>query len=196
MSGLDKIIQSVLEAAKQEADGILQEADKKAQEILRTGAQEIEALRQANAQKITKEQEKIRQMGEAADKQNRRQALLQARLEVIDGFISAARKKIQSMPDQAYFDMLCQIFVNQNIRTDGEILFSEADKKRLPKDFLQRLNSAANGGTITLATDQADIPDGFVVRCGKIEINCTVDSLLEEKDSILRDRLNQYLSEE
>ena len=196
MSGLDQIIQSVLETAKREADGILQEADQKAQEILRTGEQEIEALRQANAETITKEQEKIRQMAEAADKQSRRQAILRARLEVIGQFISAAREKIFAMPDQEYFDFLFQIFKNQNIQTDGEILFSEADKKRLPADFLQRLNSAVNGGAITLAEGRADIENGFIVRCGKIEINCTVDSLLEEKDSILRDRLNQYLSEE
>ena len=100
------------------------------------------------------------------------------------------------MPDKEYFDLLYQVFVNQNIQADGEILFSEKDKKRMPKDFTSRLNSASDGGKITLSQETAGIENGFIVRCGKIEINCTIDSILEEKDSELRDRLNQYLSEE
>mgnify|MGYP001019466343 CR=1 FL=1 len=196
MSGLDKIIESILDSAKQEADVILHEADKKAEEILNAGQKEIEMARKEAAENIEKETQKLRQMAEAADKQNKRQALLRVRIEMIGQFISAAKEKILAMPDKEYFDLLYQVFVNQNIQADGEILFSEKDKKRMPKDFTSRLNSASDGGKITLSQETAGIENGFIVRCGKIEINCTIDSILEEKDSELRDRLNQYLSEE
>lgn len=196
MSGLDKIIESILDSAKQEADVILHEADKKAEEILNAGQKEIEMARKEAAENIEKETQKLRQMAEAADKQNKRQALLRVRIEMIGQFISAAKEKILAMPDKEYFDLLYQVFVNQNIQADGEILFSEKDKKRMPKDFTSRLNSASDGGKITLSQETAGIENGFIVRCGKIEINCTIDSILEEKDSELRDRLNLYLSEE
>ena len=195
MSGLDQITESILSAARQEADGILRQADERADEILAEGKKDAEDTKALAQAAVKKETEKLRQRAAAVSQQNHRQALLRARLEIIDQFIAAGREKILAMPDQEYFDFLYQIFARQNIAADGEILLSPRDRNRLPADFLERLNSA-DRGKVTLSQDAGGVENGFIVRCGKIEINCTIDSIFAEKDNVLRDRLNQYLSEE
>lgn len=195
MSGLDQIIQSILDAAQKESDEILQAAKEKADSILQAADRDVAALELEAEENIKKETQKLQQMAAAADQQNRRQILLKTKLDVIGQCIRAARDKILTMPDAEYFDMLYQLFENQHIEKDGEILFSEKDKERLPDDFIARLNTVSDG-KIALSDECINIEGGFVVRCGQIEINCTIDSILSEKESILQDRLNKYLSEE
>lgn len=195
MSGLDHIIESILKAAKADADEILRTADEEVGEIQKAAERTVAEIEENAKDQIARETEKQRQMAESADKQNRRQTLLRAKIEMINTVLDAAKAEIAAMPTDEYFAMLYQIFVNQHITADGEIYFSAIDKKRLPADFIERLNSVG-GGKITLADSDRNIENGFIVRCGKIEINCTIASLMEEKDSILRDRLQQYLSEE
>ena len=62
-----------------------------------------------------------------------------------------------------------------------------ADLARLPAGFEDRLNKAVGRGHITVSKTPCDLPDGFLLVYGGIDVNCTFDALFEAEADALQD---------
>ena len=62
-----------------------------------------------------------------------------------------------------------------------------ADLGRLPADFEAQVNRAAGRGHITVSRTPCSLPDGFLLVCGGIDVNCTFDALFEAEADALQD---------
>ena len=78
---------------------------------------------------------------------------------------------------------------------DGKICFSKKDLDRIPSDFEAKASDIAKekGGSLTVDKEPADIADGFILKYGDIEENCTFDAIFEAKRDELRDLVNKNL---
>ena len=70
----------------------------------------------------------------------------------------------------------------------SKMLLCERDLKRMPKDFIDKL-----GYGFKVSPVPAPIEDGFVLKYGEIEINCTFKALFSAAEQELRARANTML---
>lgn len=194
MSGLDKIIGAIEGEAKQTADGLLAEA-KKSVDAINQKAKENEALyKQSFFDEVEFECRQIVDRAASDDRQSRKGYLLKVRSDAIDGVIEEARAKVDALPISEYFDFLYHIFVRSALPAEGVIRFALRDAERLPGDFIDRCNKALAEGSVKLGEPTDGIAAGFLIAYGKIEQNCSVDSVFESNRNMLSDKVNAYLT--
>ena len=195
MAGIDNITNEILQEAKTKAAALTQGASKKADDLLAQAKQQGEEFAAKAAQKAEAEaaahgERILSQMG-----LRKRQASLKAKQDIISEVIDAAYEKLHSLGDADYFAMIMKL-IGSNVQSgDGEILFSKKDKERLPKDFAQQVQKAAQlaGGSLSISEETADIDDGFILRYGGIDENCTLKALFAEKRDALSDKVASAL---
>lgn len=193
MGGLEKIIDRIISNAKETAEANINEARKKALEIEKDAKEKADYLKAQNEQKIIADCDKIKQMAESADRQNLRHSLLKARNDVIKSIIAEAKEHIKSMDGEKYTDILKKLIKNNISNDEGEIIFSKKDLKIVDDKFKEYIKEESRS-KLKVSDEIADIESGFIIRYGKIEINCSIDSIFEDKYNELSDLVNSYLS--
>ena len=181
MDGINKIIERINAAAAEECAVIAQEA-----------AQACEVIRADYAQKVQSAYETAVQSGELeigldADrvvrnaKLNARKEVLSVKQEVLDAAFAAAKKKICEMPEDKYVAWLVAL-ASEASNGVGEVILSQRDAK-IGAEVVAKANEAlvAKGkkGELTVSTDNRDMDAGFVLRDGNLEVNCSLDALLD-----------------
>ena len=85
------------------------------------------------------------------------------------------------------------------ITGEEEVIFSEADRARVGAKTVKRANEllSASGkpGTLTLSDATRPMSGGLILKQGDIEVNCTVDTLLDLSRSELAARVAEVLFE-
>lgn len=179
--GLEKITERIIFDARAEADEIIAEA--------RIAAEKILACAKCDAKRLAADEKKAaaqrlnalceRHSARLADIE--RSSLLAARRAAGETIIAEARAHIENMSNTEYADFIRAVFNAQCPDAQGEILFSARDLDRLGTDFAESLSDK-----LTLSQDRAPT-DGFIVKSGRIEHNCTLDALFHAKKSELFD---------
>ena len=171
MAGIDNITNAILQEAKEKAASVISAAESKAAESRAAAEREGKEL-----------------SGKIAEKAARDAKIYGER-------IDAACEKLRKQGDADYFSMITAL-VGKHLRAEnGEILFSAKDLGRLPSGFadaLSKLASAA-GGALVISKEAAEIDDGFILRYGGIEENCTLKALFSEKHEALVDKVTETI---
>ena len=155
------------ESAKRVAE-IRAEYEKKAQEqaaaILRTGEKEARQL--ASRVERTAQLEAKRQ-------------LLGVKQEMVSQAFELAKSKFAQMPQAEYVAYLSRQIVSA-CSGDAQLVLNAADKERYGAQLEVLCNTLLKGkGSVTVAEETADIIGGFILKQGNVEVNGTVDILLE-----------------
>lgn len=162
------VCDKILSDAKAEADRLTAEADEKAKL----------KVEQINASSKSRAQLEIRN------------ALLKKRRQEIDFTVDAIKEYLVGLDDREYFEVIYSLAKKLSGR-QGEILLNARDKKRLPRDFEQRLKDA---GLNTVISDKtADIYGGFILKCGDIEENMDFAAMIAANRDRLEDLINREL---
>ena len=77
---------------------------------------------------------------------------------------------------------------------EGEIRFSERDRKRFPAGFEKEIGkiAAERGGSLRLG-DNAAIDNGFILAYGGVEENCTFRAMFDSRKEALQDAARKVL---
>ncbi len=196
MSGLDKIVAAIIEEAKAQADKIIEEAKLQAAEILEKGRAEGERFKRQFEETTEQECSKIIEQAKSLSRQERRRALLGARVQVINEIMAEAKTKIESLPDKEYFDFLLRLFEKNAQPLDGVIRFAPDDFERVPDGFLERCKQVYPDYNFRLTGDMESIGRGFVIDYGEILLDCSIDSVFESEKQMLTDKVNEVLTSE
>jgi V/A-type H+-transporting ATPase subunit E len=185
---------------------ILQDANKSAQELLdaaRTDAESTIASAQASAEKTARDAERRLEVEKAQHEQRLvsrqqmedRQEKLAWRQGIISVVLQKAQEELAALPAEQYFSMLVDLVKTHAEPNAGTILFSAADLARLPKGFEAELQKAAEaaGGSLKVGKEPADIKDGFILRYGGIDENCTLDALFAQYRDKMQDAVQKTL---
>ena len=192
MSGIDKIIQQIEENTDVVCADLIRHAEEKAAEI------RIEAQEQADAYAVQAQESlaaKVRDIekrGASAAELEEKKILLVTKQEIITEMINKAIERIKSLPDDEYFALILRMIEKYSLPQDGVIRFSQKDLDRMPKDFIDKVNEAANGN-LTLSDDPALIDSGFILVYGGIDENCSFDAIFASESETLSDRAGKLL---
>lgn len=196
MTGLDKILKAIEDEAQVKADAIISDARKQADDILAASKQEGEQQANLIAQKSSNEVKAIISRAESAAALYERKALLEAKQQIIGETISKARATLSELSDEEYTEIILKLLQRYAHNSTGQILFSEADRKRLPADFESKINSVLSdkpGAALCLSDRTAKINGGFLLVYGDIEENCSFDALFEAAKEDLQDKVSSFL---
>lgn len=195
MTGLEKMTNQILAQAKESAEEKLREVNWQAQEILESAkaqaqksAEDIARRSQAD---IARQQDKNRS---SIDMQKRMQ-ILSAKQEVIAEVLEEAYARLTTMEDSEYYTMLLQILDKHVLAQEGEIFFSEKDRKNMPTDFLDKVKEMAQkkGGSLSAPEEGRAVENGFILVYGGVEENCTLRAMFDAKKDELSDIIHRLL---
>jgi V/A-type H+-transporting ATPase subunit E len=176
MNGIEKITQRIQADAQAEIDQVLGNARAEAAQI--TARYKSQA--DAESAELTAKNEKA-----AAEREERlvsvaqmeaRKTTLAAKQEMVEQVYQLALKKLCSMPQDKYVNVLADLLDQASSTGHEEVIFSAADREKVGKAAVDK----ANGGKkkLTLSKETRDIPGGFILKDENVEVNCTFDTLV------------------
>lgn len=195
MTGLEKMKSQILEDAETSVRELLADANKQADAVLALAKEEAEEECRQISRKLEAEVKAIEERAASSCDLQRRKALLAAKQEMISEVLNAAYESMIHAADEEYFEMLRKMLHKFVLAQDGEICFSEADLKRLPKGFEEEIQAIAKekGGVLKLSRESRKVCGGFVLIYGGIEENCTFEAMFNSKRDELLDKVHSFL---
>lgn len=190
MNGLEQILLKIEEDNQTAVSEIISDAKAQAKNMLDESAEKAKTQADMIIQQAEKHAEQIAENAESGYDAVLRRGELQAKAEIVNGWIDKAMDAINNMDAEEYFSTLFNLILIHSDAKSGELLFNEKDKSRLPSDFMKMLNDALHDGArLVICDEAADIENGCIIRYGGIEENCTFEALLNEKADEVKDKL-------
>ena len=191
MGGLSTIIEEILEDAQREADAILEKANKEAAEIRIQCEKDKEILIEEKKAEAQDACMKLTDLMELSAKSEARQMVLASKTKIIKDVFEYIKTDFKNSPE--YFDMLLKFLKNYSEEKDGVMYMSENDLKRLPEDFSKKAQ-ANSKGNISISPEAINIDGGFIIKYGKVDINCSINSIFEERKNKIYDIIKSCIS--
>ncbi len=196
MTGLEKILKTIQEEAQASADAIISQAEQEAEEILAAAKKEAELKSAQIAEKSEADVKDVISRAESAAALLERKLLLDTKQIIINDIIGKARNRLTVLSDDEYTDMILSMVKKYSHNKKGRLVFPVSDKKRLTKDFPEKLNtilSQKQGASLTVEDEALSFEGGFLLIYGDIEENCSFDALFAEERDALLDKVNTLL---
>ena len=183
MNGIEKITARLERDAQVEIDAINAEADAQCAAILAEAeAKAAEIYEKRMARGRVENAARSERMAAAADMEQRK-ATLAFKQEMVGEAFTNAVKAIAELPEEEYIAFLAGLAAEAAISGEEELLFSAGDKAAVGSAVVKKANALIKDkkgrATLTLADECADIPGGFIMRSGNIEVNCATDTLVQ-----------------
>lgn len=192
MAGLDKIIEQITQDSALKCEGILKEATAQANDLKAEAAAASKKETDGILAAAAKQAKAIVDMAESGSQMEQKNALLGAKVDIIDKAIAFSKEKLTGSDENTYFDTLAKLVKAYAQDAEGTMYLSQKDLSRLPAGFAEKV-STATGGKLKVSNEAKDIDSGFILAYGDIEINCSFDALINEQLDTIKDKLNQII---
>lgn len=195
MAGLDKMTRQILEEAKAAAEAKVEEAEAKAEETVNQAREEAARIKESISRKSEAEVANYKERVLSSIDLQKRTKILSAKQELISDILEKSYESLAGMEADRYFDMLLKLLGKYALPQEGEIYFSFADLKRMPKGYEAEVKKAAeaSGGSLKVSEEGRNIENGFILAYGGIEENCTLRAMFDEKREVLSDKVRELL---
>jgi V/A-type H+/Na+-transporting ATPase subunit E len=196
MTGLEKILKHIEEDANVASGKVIKEANKMATKIIMDAKAESEKIRIASEEKLKHDIEAMLSRSRSAAILQEKKIILDAKQEIISDVIDRAKESIISLSDKEYFEVIIKMIQKYCLSQQGDILFSEKDKKRMPENFQTTIDAALKGiqdASLSVSKETRNINGGFILIYGDIEENCSFDALFFAARESLQDRVCKML---
>ncbi|MEA2021264.1 MAG: V-type ATP synthase subunit E [Candidatus Caldatribacteriota bacterium] len=196
---IKEIKEKIILDAKINADEIIFQAESRASEIISKGKKEAENIKKdildKNMQEGLLKKNKI--LTEA--NLNAKKTILYEKQFIIEGIFKKALENILKLDIREYRKFIKKLILN-NIEKGNEIIYiSEADKKRITKEFIEDINSelGRNGkkGELKLDNSCIQIKGGVIIGSGNIRKNISLELLLQKAREEYEMEINKQLFE-
>ena len=105
--------------------------------------------------------------------------MLALKQEMVSESFDKARTQITALPEERYVDFLAKLAAQASTTGDEQIVLSAADRQRVGAKVVEAVNARLGNGRLTLAADTGSFDGGLLLRRGNVEVNCTVELLVE-----------------
>ncbi len=180
MKGIEKITARIAADAEAANSAVREESAKRIAEI----RAEYEKKAQEEAAAILRAGEKEAQQQASRVERNAqleaKRAVLAMKQEMVSQAFELAKSKFAQMPQAEYVAYLSRQAVKAFTGGEAELVLNAADKETYGAQLEALLNVLVQKkGSIKIAEETRDMIGGFVLKQGNVEVNCTVDILLE-----------------
>ena len=190
MANDNKLLSFIIEDGKAQAEKILADAEAKRDEIIENASLQAENNAKEIELAASKKAQGLKNIASSNASLVSRNTVLKAKREEIDKTIDGMREYILSLEDGKYFDLLYRMARSVSV-DGGEILLNKSDLNRLPSDFEKTMEKS--GVKAAVSKNPVDIAGGFILKNGSIEINCSVDAVIEDRRNDIEDYINESI---
>ena len=192
MSGIDSIIEHILQDTQSSAKSRIDRAETEAERII--AAKKAQALEEE--ERMLNEAEAVI---EAKAKQNRaaqntksQRRVLEARVSLINEVIAEAKERIKSLSSEERLTFIKDFVTANAEKEDGILILCDKDRSNVTSEFLKELSEITQSN-ITLSDEVGDFDVGCILKYGDYVYNGTLDALADEKNDELKDVVNKAL---
>lgn len=218
MTGLEKVTGKIIADAEADARAILDKAEAECAAIREKYAAQTEAELETLREQNDRDCQALLIRARSSAAMAKRNAVLEARADILDGAYAAASKQVRSMNGEQYLDLLCKMLrtalknqiegeeesmrlYGEDISPDAyEVIMSSRDREnygeKLMAAFEQGLGSrfpATALRKLRLAKETAPIDGGLILRAGAVETNCALSMLMAENRRETEGKVNRIL---
>ena len=183
MNGIDRITDRIEADAREQAKAIIAEAEAKCAEIRKENEKKAQERYLQLIRNGTKDCESGLERRKSAAEMDAKKSVLALKQDCVAEAFDMAKRRLADMPDDSYVGFLASLAASAAADGSGEIVLSARDRERCGKAVLERANAAlaAKGLTpaLTLAADSREISGGLILRQGGVEVNCSIEALVE-----------------
>ena len=183
MNGIDRITDRIEADAREQAKAIIAEAEAKCAEIRKENEKKAQERYLQLIRNGTKDCESGLERRKSAAEMDAKKSVLAFKQDCVAEAFDMAKRRLADMPEDSYVGFLASLAASAAADGSGEIVLSARDRERCGKAVLERANAAlaAKGLTpaLTLAADSREISGGLILRQGGVEVNCSIEALVE-----------------
>jgi len=185
MPGAGKLIERILDEARQQAQHNIDRAEKEAADIYNTARNEADMKQKGIIERAQKDaSEKRKRLIAYAELEARKQKL-QAKQEMVEEAFEQAISRLSTLPAEQYGSILADMVLDVVKTGNEEIIVSNEDKNRLGPGFIETVNQMLKdkgiAGSIKLSGETREMRGGFILKAGDVEINNSFDTILRMK---------------
>lgn len=196
MTGLDKILKHIEDAAAMNEESMLnqgkREADKIIADAMAEGKQRCAEIRKETDRNVKASMSRA----ESAAALQEKKLILNAKQQIISDVILSAKEYLLNLSDEKYFENILLMVKKYALPKAGGILFSEKDYKRLPEQFEDIINVSLTDkkeAVLKISQETRNIDGGFVLTYGEVEVNCSFEGLFSADIENLQDKVSELL---
>ena len=199
MKGIDKITPRILADAEAECAAVRKESDERCAAI----KAEAEKKAQEEYWRLVREgvkdtEQRVQRMDRTA-RLEAKKSVLNMKQEAVSRAFELARDSIAELPERDYVGFLARQAAEAAISGQEEVIFCERDRAAVGAKAVKAANEllAAKGmpAMLTLSDATREMAGGLMLKQGDIEVNCTVDTLLDLSRGELAARVAEVLFE-
>lgn len=183
MNGLEKITARILAEARAEVDAVRAEAASRCEQIRAEYAKKAEEAYREGLRAGTAETEQRVGRLDRNEKLESRKNILAMKQSLLSDAFARAKEKILSFPDEAYTRFLARQAGHASLRGEEAVILNAKDRERVGEAVVAAANAILRErglpGGLTLSGETRPISGGLILKQGSIEVNCTVDTLLD-----------------
>ena len=195
MEGIEKITAHIEADANAEAQTILDAADARVKEIEASYNQKAQdeywTLIRAGVKDC---EDRVQRMQRLAAMEAKK-SILATKQEMVAKAFDMAQEKIVNLPADQYTAFLARLASESAATGEEEIIFNERDQQGCGEAVVKAANAmlAEKGAkaALRMSAETRDICGGLILRQGGIEVNCTVETLVD----LCRGEMSSQLAE-
>ncbi len=187
MNGIEKITGRIESDARKKAQEILEEARVQARSVTDNYARHAQTLRRELLDKAEDQVLlQVQRMTGAGELEGRKE-LLRTKQALLDETFALALDKLRQLPQEEYVALLTGWLVKAAPEGRGEVIMNPSDRARVGKDVVTGANEALakTGSMLTLSQETRELQGGFVLRDGLVEVNCALETLVDQEKETL-----------
>ena len=174
---IDNIIAKILSDAIEHADKSVSEAAQKAEVITAQAKEEAIAIKKQLAEQGTADAVITKHRKQSLAELEARKIRLAARQKAVSNAMEAAINHLANMEHDEYIAFLAKQIVATGAKS-GQLLLNSKDKVAVGEKLVTTANALTEGGNITLSDQTINARGGFILKCGSVEINATIETLI------------------
>lgn len=199
MKGIDKITSRIIADAEAECRDVKRESDERCAAVRAENEKRAQDEYWRLVRECVKDTEQRVQRMDRTARLEAKKSVLNMKQEAVSRAFDLAKDKIAELPERDYVAFLAREAAEAAITGQEEVIFCERDRKSVGAKAVKAANEllAAKGmpGLLTLSDATRDMAGGLMLKQGDIEVNCTVDTLLDLTRDELAARVADVLFE-
>lgn len=183
MNGIDRITERIEADAMQQAKAVIAEAEAKCAEIRKENEKKAQERYLELIRSGTKDCESMVSRRKSAAEMDSKKSVLSMKQDCVSAAFEMAKQRLADMPEESYIVFLSKLVSDAAVTGAEELVLNKEDREQKGKAILAKANEAvaAKGMTpaLKLSDDTREMSGGVILRRDGIEINCSVEALVE-----------------
>ena len=174
---IENITGKILAEARDQSKQVLEEAGYKSRMIVEKATGQAEKIKKDFQEQAAEDARLLKSRRTSVAELEVRKMRLGAKQALISRSFDAALDQLTHMSEGDYLEFLASAISATGV-VEGDLLLNAKDRKALGEKLVKKFNSMDKGGNLTLAEDTIDAKGGFVLRKGAVEINSTLETMV------------------